>query len=223
MKNGKEAGGFCPAYALTAFRFVVLVAIAAGALACATQKVPPPEVPTGQGFKTMKFGEFIGEVNERFQLLPFEVTIPASYERANLPAAPSDYSYWMPRERVKAVADSGDLPADTGFFYSKIAEGVAYDPEKKGFVGFDVQQLAEAMDKLGATNFKWERAELRGYPAIFYQFVNPRTKQLQHNAYIATLYEGIVFFISYVPPSADAASGEKAWSRFRAGLAGPSK
>jgi hypothetical protein len=189
-------------------------------LACATQKISPPKLPDNQGFKTLRFADFVGKVNERARQLPLEVAIPTHYERAELPDVPEDYSYWMPRDRVKAVSQSGDLPADTGYFYSKVSLDVGYDADEKLFVGFEDQDPAAKMKEAGIADFTWERAEVHGYPAIFCRFRNPNTKQIQYNSYIAPLYEGLVFFVSYTPPSGDPAGGEKIWSRFRSALAG---
>lgn len=201
-------------------RFAVLGALLLCVLACATQKVSPAKLPDDQGFKTLRFADFVGKANESVRQLPLEVAIPAHYERAKLPDAPEDYSYWMPRDRVKAVAESGDLPADTGYFYSKISLDVGYDADKKLFVGFEDQDPAAKMKAAGIQDFTWKRTDVHGYPAIFCQFRNPSTKQIQYSSYIAPLYEGMVFFVSYAPPNGDPAGGEKTWSRFRSALSG---
>jgi hypothetical protein len=203
------------------YLFVFLLGIPA-LVACGPEAVPQPHrliaAPDDRGFRTLKFAEFAGDVNEALLRLPFTIMIPASYERAKLPGVPDDYSYWMPRDRVKAVSESGDLPSDTGYFYSKISLDVAYDPEKKLFVGFEDRDPAAEMKKAGIEGFVWERADLHGYPAIFCRFQSLKTKQAQYGAYLATLNEDIVFFVSYTSPAGDPTQGEKTWSRFRSKL-----
>ena len=193
--------------------------IALCVLGCATQKVPPPELSGGQGFKVLTFAEFAGDLDEILRL-PFGFVIPAQYERAHFPNVPEDYSYWMPTGKVKAALESGDLPVDTGYLYSKISLDVGYDKEKNLFVGFEDQDVAAKMKEAGVKDFTWERADLQGYPAIFCRFKTPGTKQVLYSAYIAALSESLVFFVSYTPPIGDPAGGEKTWSRFRSALTG---
>lgn len=196
-------------------KLVILSIVTLCALGCATQKVAPPELAADQGFKALTFAEFAGNESLR---LPLGVVIPERYERAQLPNVPEDYSYWMPHDRVKAVAASGDLPVDTGYFYGKISRDVGYDAGKKLFVGFEDRDPAAAMKAAGIKDFTWERADLHGYPAIFCRLKTPGTKQVQHSVYIASLSESLVFYVSYTPPLGDPAGGEKTWSRFRSGL-----
>jgi hypothetical protein len=179
----------------------------------------PSVLPKEQGFRVLSFAEFIGDVNESLRL-PLKVAIPVNYEQAELPTERPDYSYWMPPEKVKTVLESGDLPVDTGYFYSKISLDVAYDADKKLFVGFEDRDPAAEAKQHGMENLEWERVDLRGHPAIFYRFQAASTKRVHYNAYIATLYEGIVFYIAYTPPDGDSTGGAKTWGRFRTALTG---
>jgi hypothetical protein len=199
---------------------VVLSIMTVCVLGCATQKVAPPELPHDQGFKALTFAAFAGDFDKSLQL-PLEIVIPTIYERAQLPpTVPDDYSYWMPHEKMKAALESGDLPADTGYFYSKISLNVGYDAEKKLFVGIEDRDSAAEMKAAGIENFTWERADLHGYPAIFCRFKSAGTKQVLYSVYIAALSESLVFYVSYTPPLGDPAGGEKTWSRFRSALIG---
>lgn len=191
------------------------------ALACSARQTTIVQVPDNQRSKVLKFGEFVGDVNSDLHL-PLDVVIPANYELAHLPAAPDDYSYWMPPERVEAVNKSGDLPADTGFFYSKISLGVGYDASRGIFVGLedrDAASQAAEMKQLGMEDFQTERALLQGrYPAMFTSFRNVAANRIHYSVYIATLYEGIVFYVAYTPPDGDSPGGAQTWSRFRSVL-----
>lgn len=204
--------GMCRAGASEATK----VALPVPQFACVLSPSVPPK---DQGFRVLPFAEFIGDVSESLRL-PLKVAIPVNYELAKLPSERPDYSYWMPPEKVKTVLESGDLPVDTGYFYSKISLDVAYDADKKLFVGFEDRDPAAEMKQHGGENLEWERVDLRGYPAIFYRIQNASTKRVHYNAYIATLYEGIVFYIAYTPPDGDSTGGAKTWGRFRTALTG---
>lgn len=191
------------------------------ALACSARQTTIVQVPDNQRSKVLRFGEFVGDVNSDLHL-PLDVVIPASYELAHLPGAPDDYSYWMPPERVEAVSKSGDLPADTGFFYSKISLGVGYDASRGIFAGIEDRDAASQeaeMKQAGMEDLQTERALLQGgYPAMFTSFRNAAANRVHYNVYIATLYESIVFYVSYTPPDGDSTGGAHTWSRFRSAL-----
>jgi hypothetical protein len=200
--------------------WLIAVEIFLVAFACSAQQGSIAEPPKDPGSKALRFGDFVGDVNTDLRL-PLQVVIPAKYEKVSLPGAPGDYSYWMPPSRVQAVKESGDLPVDTGFFYSKIALAVGYDKARGIFAGFEGQDTATELKKAGIEGFQAERVVLPGgYPAIFWRFQNSATKRVHYSAYIATLSDSITFYFSYTPPDGDSSGGEDTWNRFKLGLTG---
>jgi len=172
-----------------------------------------------QDFKVIRFGEFVGEVNDELKALPLEVAIPGKFERAKFPELPHDYSFWMPPEQARAVPAIGHMPTQTGYFYSKISQDVGYDAQKQIFAGIEDHDSAAEARQHGF-EIKPERAVLRGgYPAIFVSIVDPNKERL-YGVYIATLHEEIVFYIAYTPPAGDPLGGANTWNRFRSVLVG---
>ena len=183
---------------------------------CAAPQGPPVQLANDPDFKVMSFGDFVGEsVSEEYRLLALEVAIPAKYEMTTL----DDYAYWFPPERAAAVVESGDLPTDTGYFYSKVSLNVGYDAERKIFVGVEDRDPAAEMRQQGIEDFEWERTAVRGYPAIFTRFRDPSTKRTVHAAYIVSQEGSGVFYIAYVPPDGDPSAGAETWKAFRSALA----
>ena len=119
---------------------------------CAAPQGPPVQLANDPSFKVMSFGDFVGEsVSEEYRLLALEVAIPAKYEMTTL----ADDAYWFPPERAAAVVESGDLPTDTGYFYSKVSLNVGYDAERKIFVGFEDRDPTAEMRQQGIEDFEW--------------------------------------------------------------------
>ena len=230
MKYVPEVGGErrAPILARAKTGFVILHIVALFFLGCVTQTVAPvthpagptpPELPKDDGFKVVPFTEFTDD--QRGRSIRLEVALPATYEKAILPM-PSTHTYWMPREKVQSVAETRELPVDTGYFYSYDAHGVGYDITRNLFVGFEDSQEEVAPEKirLGIENFEWARADLQGYPAIFLRFEAGSPKRPYYMAYIATLYGDHVVHVTYLPANGDPTGGLKTWDRFRSALTG---
>lgn len=149
---------------------------------------------------------------------PLEVAVPASFERATLPDSLQDVSYWMPPDRVQAAVDSGALPTDTGYFYTKLSPDVAYDAKKNLFVGFEDQDNTEEFKQLGIQDFQWKRMSFRGYPAVVSSFTHPTKKTGRYNMYIVTLSDSMVIHIAYTAPDGDPARGAETWNQFLSAL-----
>jgi hypothetical protein len=188
------------------------------AQACTTSQPTTVKSAAPKDFKVIRFGDFVGAVNDELKALPLEVAIPVEYERATFPQIPHDYSFWMRPEQARAVPAIGHMPTDTGYFYSKISEDVGYNAQKQIFAGVEDSDNAAVARQLGVESIKLERTVLRGgYPAVFISIENPPTKRL-YGVYIATLSEEIVFYIAYTPPATNALRAANTWNRFRSVL-----
>lgn len=170
-----------------------------------------PDSP--RDFKSVEFSQFVGEVNREL-LLPLNVTVPKRYEKVSFAEAQEGYSFWMPPEEAEGVASTGDLPGNTGYFYTKVSLEVGYDRDQDLFLGFEDRDAGAEARSMGIEDLEWHRGEFGGYPALVTQFTNPITGGVHYGVYIATLYEGIVFYVVYVPPADESSVGTTTWDHF---------
>lgn len=149
--------------------------------------------------KTVTIDEFFAG---QLQPIPLKLKIPKNYVHAKDLEVDETYTYWMQPQEIKPAADSGDLPAKTGYVWGKISQDVGYLKEQKKFSQEDElkAKLAEAGNEIVAQ----KKRDVGGFAVIsttvgMKQEKGPR--RLIFTAYIATNIETNCIFISYSQPS----------------------
>jgi hypothetical protein len=185
-------------------------------------------LPAEEEYQRVPFWKLVDR--DDLRSVPIEIEIPARYQPSGL-VTNSSSRYWMPRDRVAEVERTRSMPDDTGFVIAKVNTDLTYDAERGVFYGWDAYRESEgggfhpdpvaSYREAGLDLLDWRRAETNGHRAIL-ATIRPRGGgKVKYSAHVATLHDGVVYTIGYMPPDGDPDGGAATWGRIAASFGRP--